>query len=736
MLPVEVISLLSIIVINTAIVWVLATQSWHIVVNRYFILAVLFVIFWALGALLLAVGATPFFVDLGRVLFLVAPMYTILFLSLFAAVFPETKGKVFTPITTFLAVITVILSAYIIYSPSQFIPIIAIGENGNSLSVDFFWYSLYTLYFNTAFLIAFSEFYMHIRKAKGYQKQQLLYVFLGTFLSALFSLATNLVLPIMGVANLIWLGPTWSLFYIVTVSVAIVRHQLFDIKLAAVRSFAYICALLTLSLIYYIFAYILSMLVIGAQATDAISVSPVNILMALLLAFLFQPIKHFFDKVTNSVFYKNSYKSEDFFAALSNLLTSTVDLQGLLERASKEIATTLNAEQASFYIYYTNGRNHHTSAGTQGHSRLPVHDAAMLDDMVEFDSKNIYVTDLLPDDHQAKRMLRSHKVALVMPLRHAEAITGYVLLGDRLSGNYTKRDLSVLLTVSSELVIAIQNALSLHEIKELNATLQQRIDVATKELRSTNAQLKHLDEVKDEFMSMASHQLRTPLTSVKGYLSMVLDGDVGEVTPQQRKLLGEAFNSSERMVRLIADFLNVSRLQTGRFTIEKQPADLQKLVHQEVDNLKLIAKSHSITLKSDILHGPLMVRIDEAKVQQVIMNLVDNAIYYSPAHSTVTISLQKTADNSLEFRVIDQGIGVAAPEQAKLFTRFFRAKNARKQRPDGTGVGLYLAKKVVAAHGGTMIFHSEEGKGSTFGFRLPLSKLDKDTNDTDDQNNH
>lgn len=135
-------------------------------------------------------------------------------------------------------------------------------------------------------------------------------------------------------------------------------------------------------------------------------------------------------------------------------------------------------------------------------------------------------------------------------------------MGEHLSGNYTKRDLNVLSTINNELIIAIQNAVSLHEVWELNATLQQRINVATKELRSSNAQPRPFDEVKDEFMSMASHQLRTPLTSVKGYISMVLEGDAGKISTQQQKLLVEAYKSSERMVGLIADFLNVSRLQT------------------------------------------------------------------------------------------------------------------------------------------------------------------------------
>ncbi|MCA9335218.1 GAF domain-containing protein, partial [Candidatus Saccharibacteria bacterium] len=475
----------------------------------------------------------------------------------------------------------------------------------------------------------------------------------------MFSLVSNLLLPLLGVDSFIWLGPTWTLFYVVTISIAIVRHQLFDIKMAAVRSIAYIGVLLTLTLVYYVVAYLASVVVLGggSQVPGDVSLSPVYILSALVLAVLFQPIKLFFDKLTDDIFYRDNYKSEDFFASLSLLLTSTTELRGLLERASKELASTFKSEQAMFLLYYTNEVEHHMSAGTRKHAKIPQHDAALLDDYAFKNPEAVFLTGLLEDDSKVRRMLVAHKIALVMPLRQADRVIGYVMLGERLSGNYTNRDINVLLTVSNELVIAIQNALSLHEVKELNATLQQRINVATRELRSSNAQLKHLDEVKDEFMSMASHQLRTPLTSIKGYISMVLEGDAGNITLQQQKLLVEAFKSSERMVGLINDFLNVSRLQTGKFIIEKTPFDLGEVVRQEVFDLNMIANTHDIKLRLDATREKLPVKADESKIRQVIMNYIDNAIYYSHAKSTIVIHLEKTGNNAV-LTVVDTGIGV------------------------------------------------------------------------------
>jgi len=256
----------------------------------------------------------------------------------------------------------------------------------------------------------------------------------------------------------------------------------------------------------------------------------------------------------------------------------------------------------------------------------------------------------------------------------------------------------------------------------LNETLQQRIDEATRELRASNAQLQRLDKAKDEFVSMASHQLRTPLTSVKGYISMVLEGDAGKISDKQEHLLSEAFISSERMVRLISDFLNVSRLQTGKFIIDKRPLNLAKVVEQELDSLSTNASSRGLKFSYKPPANFPILNIDEDKIRQVIMNFSDNAIYYSGESTEIKVNLSVDGDNC-KFTVKDTGIGVPHSEQAQLFSKFYRASNARKQRPDGTGVGLFLAKKVINAHGGDVIFESTEGKGSTFGFSLPIVPL-------------
>ena len=432
-------------------------------------------------------------------------------------------------------------------------------------------------------------------------------------------------------------------------------------------------------------------------------------------------MKTTFDRITDRIFFRDRYQIDDFYKQLNEVLTSTTDLRRLLSRASQDIATTLKARHV--FIYIQQNHETHISSGTKQHPQLTNVEIDHLRHF--FTSRSLrdttpLITELINERSTLSAILMRHRIKIVIPLTQSNAILGFLLLGEPLGHNYTNRDIKTLSTLSHELSIAIQNAISIQEIKAINAGLQQSIEVATKELKESNAKLRHLDQVKDEFMSMASHQLRTPLTSVKGYVSMVLEGDAGDISTQQRHLLTEAFKSSERMVHLIADFLSVSRLQTGKFTIERQESNLDDIVQQEVSALKLVAKSHDLKLEyipPQKALPPLM--LDEAKIRQVVMNLIDNAIYYSREKTTIVITLERNT-NRVSFMVADTGIGVPKNEQQHLFTKFFRARNARRRRPDGTGVGLFLAKKVVIAHGGSMIFHSVEDKGSTFGFRLPL----------------
>lgn len=530
----------------------------------------------------------------------------------------------------------------------------------------------------------------------------------------------NLFLPGLGLYEYVAIGPLFTFLMVAAVFYAIARHGLFDVRFAAVRTVAYALALATLVGIYMVVIYVLIRIFGGTQLGNGQLFA--DVLLMLVLAFLFQPLKSFFDKVTNRVFYKDNYSMSSFIARINRALNSTNDLRVLLERTATVIASTLKAEQVVTLIF-TDEDGHYVTAGTERHSHVVAKEFTVFDELLD-ESRDVILLHELEPAHMAYRMMVSHRLQVVLPLYKNTILTGYLCLGEHKSFTYSIRDVRAIQTIADELIIAAQNALAVDEVRQLNDTLEQRISSATKELRRSNAQLQRLDEAKDEFISMASHQLRTPLTSIKGYISMLLEGDVGKISKDQAQVLNEAFISSERMVRLIGDFLNVSRLQTGKFVIEKHPIDLGLLVQREVDGLAQNAGARGMRFVYKRPANLPLLSLDENKIQQVVMNFCDNAIYYSKDNSTITVSLQKVGD-SVEFKVTDTGIGVPKADQAHLFTKFYRGTNARRARPDGTGVGLFLAKKVIDDHGGKIIFHSKENQGSTFGFRLPLGATEQ-----------
>jgi len=531
------------------------------------------------------------------------------------------------------------------------------------------------------------------------------------------TLFTNIIIPgVTGSSSSSQLVSIAGLVMATGMSYAIIRYGMFDIKQAAIRTFAYILSLTTIALVYYFLALIVYTVILKNQDSTLTSINPVNMVLTLFLAFVFQPIKKFFDKITNRIFFKDNYNTDEFFAKINKTLGLTIDLRGMLERVSNEIALTLKGEQAFFYIVID--EDHYVSAGTPKHKLIPKSDIEMFKKVTDIKG-GIIIASMLDDDDAIKRMMMSHRIELVLPLIKDKKTFGYLCLGDHLTSSYKNRDLTVLNTISDALMIAIQNALAVQEIREFNETLKQRIANATVELRTSNRMLRQLDKAKDEFVGMASHQLRTPLTSVKGYISMVIDGDAGQITDSQKQLLDEAFKSSERMVNLINDFLNVSRIQTGKFMLEKSPVDLSKLVEQEIDSLQSNATAYNLKFIYNQPKDFPMIDMDESKIRQVVMNFIDNSIYYSHENTNVAIKLLVESGEAV-FKVEDSGIGVPVSERSQLFTKFYRASNARIRRPDGTGVGLYLAKKIIDAHDGKIIFSSNKGSGSTFGFRLPI----------------
>ena len=229
-------------------------------------------------------------------------------------------------------------------------------------------------------------------------------------------------------------------------------------------------------------------------------------------------------------------------------------------------------------------------------------------------------------------------------------------------------------------------------------------------------ELQELDQAKDEFVALASHQLRTPATAVKGNLAMLLDGYFGEVAGEQREFLQDAYDANERQMEVIDAILNVARAETGRLRIEKAEVDMAALVDGVVAEHRFEIESRRQQLQWQ-RPGALAATADPAKMRMVADNLLSNASKYTPAEGTLRVSLSRTTDG-IVLEVADSGVGIAPDDKDRLFRKFSRIDNPLSA-VGGTGLGLFLAAEIVRLHGGEITVESEPGRGSTFRVRIP-----------------
>lgn len=230
---------------------------------------------------------------------------------------------------------------------------------------------------------------------------------------------------------------------------------------------------------------------------------------------------------------------------------------------------------------------------------------------------------------------------------------------------------------------------------------------------------KLVEKMKTEFVSIAAHQLRTPLSAIKWSLRMVLDGDVGKITKDQRDLLEKTYSSNERMISLINDLLNVTRIEEGRFLYKPEPTQIEELIENIIQELEEAIKMKKITVKFEkpkVLFP--LIRIDKEKMSLAIHNLIENALKYTPSKGLITISLEDK-DNDIVFKIKDTGVGIPNDQNERIFSKFFRGSNVIKMETEGSGLGLYTTKNIIEAHKGKIWFESEEGQGTTFYFSIP-----------------
>jgi len=278
--------------------------------------------------------------------------------------------------------------------------------------------------------------------------------------------------------------------------------------------------------------------------------------------------------------------------------------------------------------------------------------------------------------------------------------------------------------ILTAITLIILGIIGINLIRSVKKEVAQRekIERLAEELATANEKLKELDQLKSEFLSLATHQIRAPLTAIKGYSSMLVEGDFGVLPEKAKGSVQTIMKSCQNLIDIVENFLNISRIEQGRMIYDKTVFDVAELVKEEVNEIKPNIQNSGLTLEINIADNfSAKVNADRNKIKQVIGNVIDNAIKYTPKGS-ISVSVS-TNGGKVKIAIKDSGVGINPAEVGKLFAKFSRTKDAHKTNVRGTGLGLYIAQKMTQAQGGDIKVSSEGlGKGSTFTIELPVVK--------------
>lgn len=430
-------------------------------------------------------------------------------------------------------------------------------------------------------------------------------------------------------------------------------------------------------------------------------------------------------------------RESETLLAVSQSVSSTLDLKETVQRVAREAAIAAEADSSGAYLLDpTQGvirpfASHNLPDWVwEPFQRTALSLRAFPLVQEAFDQRApVYSSDVPTDPRCAHPAIRrlAFKSCLVAPMIAKEKFIGVLfLVWWQKSHAFTPEQLRLMDGVARQAAMAIDNASAYHEIEELNIGLEEKIEKRTSELSEINKaleeshrRLQELDRVKSDFLLNVSHELRTPLTAIKGSVDNLLDGITGRLSESQRKYLIRIQANADRLVRLINDLLDLARIEEGRVRVAPTLFSLAGLAGELLDSLRPVAGGKGLELRLTSRQDPLLVHADRDKVGQVLMNLVGNAIKFTPSGGRVEVELTGEEEELAAVRITDTGEGIPPEELPRIFDKFYQVQLGLEAKARGTGLGLSIAKGLVELQGGRIWAESQVGYGSTFFFTVP-----------------
>lgn len=560
-------------------------------------------------------------------------------------------------------------------------------------------------------------------RSKGIVKNRIKYVILSFIILFLLIIVLNFILPVFfKIGFFVPLLPIYILLFNIIISYAVVKQRFLDIRVVVARTVTYTLLVVTFATFYAFSFIIFGRMIFGVETKDVEVI--ISTILALIMAFSFQPLRLLFQKLTNRLFYKDNYDSQLLMSNMGKIMATTLDLSNLVEKLMIELFSQMKIVTGSFIlvrdssiIWFKGGGDHQSLEFNEKEITY------LIDYATKKNGENVIVFEELTESIE-KNIMRKYNIEILLPLIVESQPIGAMLFGQKASGDiYAGNDIEVLKIISPELAIAVKNSLSYDEIKRFNITLEEEVNKATTELQTANIRLKELDKLKDEFVSVASHELRTPMTAIKSYIWMVLNKPGQELNEKLREYLNIAYTSTERLLHLVENMLTISRIEGNRLQLSYSKFDFVKMIDQLHKELIINATEKTIDFKLVTKFKSIPYEGDEDRLREAIQNLVGNALKFTPQKGTITITLDKNNDQVI-ISIFNSGSYISKANIPKLFGKFNKLEESytNKTQESGTGLGLYICKQIVEMHKGRIDVTSDENSGTTFAIYLPILK--------------
>ena len=549
------------------------------------------------------------------------------------------------------------------------------------------------------------------------QKRQVQWIMVG-LLSAVFVAAMDIMLTVLQEQR-----PELTMWVILGVlplpfafALAILRYRLWDMDVVLSRSAVYGLLTAGLAAVYLLLISILSNALGVAAGSERYTI--VLFVSALVIGILANPSRAWLQGTIDRLFFRSELDYQNALAGWSEDLSTSLRFADLAHLLLCRVPEQLRIGQVSLLVLSEDEKHFEPLEPPAGGSdteiaseelSLPAYSAvavllarqgkALL--LEQGDANSGYIQDATLDGW------RKRGVSVVLPLVSGGRLVGIYLLGRKRSGDlYQSRELEVLRTLSNQAATAIANARLYEQVHGLSQELELKVQDRTRELR--------------HFLSAVYHELSTPMTSIRGYTSVLLDGKAGPLTDRQERYLQAVRRNVRRLMRLVGDLADVSRIEDGRLMIHPRELDLGILIVESLDAHADLIEDKGLQIAVSAEPGARMVVGDPQRLLQILSNLVSNACRYTPAGGRINLSAHRL-DDRMELAIQDTGIGIHKDELERIFDRFYRSSDPLVQEQPGTGLGLAITKSLVELHGSQLWVNSTVGKGSTFGFSLPLA---------------